>query len=100
MPGCNPAAFSDAPRSFREHYYETTDSMAAVAARGYFAPAAHRLATGDLIRVRAGMGGAIAYREFFVAHGDDGTVAVTVTPPGDPPAPALRRFPRNRRGRG
>lgn len=80
MPSCNPAAFSDAPRSFRDHFYETADPMEAVSAPGYFAPAAALLAPGDVIRVRAGTGGRIAYREFVVVRVRRRTGEVTVAP--------------------
>lgn len=99
MPSCNPAAFSDAPRSFREHHYETADPIETVSAPGYFAAAVSLLAPGDLVKVRAGVGGRIDYREFLVVRVRPKTGDVTVLPvAGATAAPSLpqRHFPKTR----
>ncbi len=88
---CNPVCLMEQPRQFREHYYETEDAMEAVAAPGYFAPAAHMLAVGDLIKVRATLPDDIIYEEFLVTHVNVARGAVTLQPramPAAKPAPA------------
>ena len=80
MPSCSPAALSEFPRRFREHYFETTHAMEDVAAPGYFAPAVHALAVGDLIKVRAALPDALVYEEFLVTHADIETGEVRIAP--------------------
>ncbi len=80
MSQCNPAHLMEQPRQFREHYYETEDAMEAVAQPGYFAPAAHMLAVGDLLRVRAALPDDIVYDEFLVTHVNVARGAVTLQP--------------------
>ncbi|MBZ0324816.1 MAG: hypothetical protein K8F57_01325 [Alphaproteobacteria bacterium] len=69
---CSPAALSDQPRSYREHYYETPDPMRLVRSPDYFAPVAETLRRGDLIRVRADTAGETAYDSLLVVSTDPG----------------------------
>lgn len=94
MACCNPAAFSDSPRSYREHYYETGDGIADVLMPGYFAPAVALLAAGDVIRVRARSGARIDYRELLVVRADEGRVAIVPAHDAPPGPPVRRRFPK------
>jgi len=77
---CNPADLMEQPRQFREHFYETEDAMEAVAAPGYFAPAAHMLAAGDVMKVRAALPDSVVYEEFLVTHVNVARGAVTLQP--------------------
>ncbi len=91
MSTCNPADLMEQPRQFREHYYETEDAMESVAKPGYFAPAAHMLAVGDLVKVRASLPDEIIYEEFMVTHVNVARGAVTLQPrlaPKPEPEPA------------
>ena len=80
MSVCQASHLEGQPRQFREHYYETEDAMEAVAAPGYFAPAAHMLAVGDLIKVRAALPDDVVYEEFLVTHVNVAKASVTVNP--------------------
>lgn len=80
MSQCNPVDLMEQPRQFREHYYETEDTMETVAALGYFAPAAHMLAVGDLLKVHAALPDDIIYDEFLVTHVNVARGAVTLEP--------------------
>ncbi len=97
MSTCIPADLMEQPRQFREHYYETDDAMEAVAASGYFAPAAHMLAAGDLVKVRASLADDIVYEEFLVTHVNVARLAVTLQPRSAPPAMAAPEAVRPRK---
>jgi len=107
MASCNPAALSEHPLRFREHYYETCDPIEAVREPRYFANAARHLAAGDTIAVRAGIGAALAYEAFVVERVGGGEVVLRAltapAAPAVPPAPRPAEAPRfdaPRHGRG